>query len=114
MAKVQIPGPLERRDLIEGELAPARALALADAYIEAGRSGEAVAFLAKADAVERLEELCEQAIESGDAFLLQSIAGATGVEPGTDAWRRLAEAADAAGKEQYANLARRQSHVDET
>ena len=38
MAKSRIPGPLERRHLVERELSPAQALRHAEAYLAAGRS----------------------------------------------------------------------------
>ena len=41
----RIPDPLKRRHLVEGDLDPAKALALAEAYLAEGRSQEAVAFL---------------------------------------------------------------------
>ena len=57
MAQSKIPGPLERRHLIEREISADRALAFAEAYLEQSRAVEAVEFLAKAEAPERLAEL---------------------------------------------------------
>ena len=42
MARPKIPGPLERRHLIERELAPAQAIKTAEAYLAEGRAIEAV------------------------------------------------------------------------
>ena len=42
MAQPKIPNPLDRRHLIEKELPAERALALAEAYLEEGRTEEAV------------------------------------------------------------------------
>jgi len=109
MARSKIPKPLERRHLIERELTPAQALKLADAYLEAGRSVEAVEFLRKAGADDRLAELRAEAVRAGDAFLLREVAGAQGEVPEREEWRVLAEAADASGKELYAVEARRQA-----
>jgi hypothetical protein len=50
MADAKIPGPLERRHLLEKELPPAQALAIAEAYLEQDRCVEAVDFLALAAA----------------------------------------------------------------
>ena len=113
MAKSRIPGALERRHLVARELNPAQALRYAEAYLADGRSLEAVDFLSKAGADERLETLWTEALESGDPFLLRAIAGATGREPQREEWRALAEAATSAGKERYAVEARRQAERGE-
>jgi hypothetical protein len=108
LAKHAIPDPLERRHLIERPLEPARALAIADAYAKEERAVEAVAFLRKANAVDRLEALWQQALADGDPFLLREVALALGREPDAAAWRALESAAGAAGKDRYAAEARRQ------
>ncbi len=108
MAKRVIPDPLERRHLIERSLEPARALAIAEAYLADDRGLEAVAFLARAGATERLEALSRAAVEQGDPFLLREVATALGREPDAASWRALAEAAAGAGKDRYAAEARRQ------
>ncbi len=108
MAKSKIPSPLERRHVVEKDLNVKNAMEIADAYIADGRSFEAIDFLSKVEATDRLNELRDLAIESGDAFLFQAIVRAGGEEPDKEAWSRLAEAADAAGKERYADVARRQ------
>ena len=109
MARRRIPDALERRTLVEADLAPERALAIAEAYLDEGREVEAVAFLEKAGARDRLLELQRRAIEAGDAFLLQQVALALGAEPDRVAWDALARAAEAAGKELYAQEARRRA-----
>ena len=108
MAQSKIPNPLERRHLLERDLPAAQALALAESYLEEDRPLEAVAFLVLAEADEKLAELVELAVEMGDGFLLRSLADVRRVQVDPDAWLRLAAAADAAGKETYAALARRQ------
>ena len=113
MAKSKIPGAMERRHLIARQLTPAQALRYAEAYLADGRSLEAVDFLHKAGADERLEALWAEALESGDAFLLRAIAATTGREPRRDEWRALAEAATSVGKERYATEAKRQSERGE-
>ena len=107
MAATKLPNPLERRHLIERELDASRARALADAYLADGRSVEAVAFLSKAGARDALEALAVDAVAAGDVFLMRAIADATGEAPNAERWRELAEAAEAAGKHRYADLARR-------
>ena len=109
MAKGKIPNPLERRHLVERELPEAQALAIAEAYLAEGRSNEAVDFLRLAGAGERLAELRSEAVSSGNAFLLRAVAIAMDAMPERDEWRRLAEAAEAAGKQRYAEEARRQA-----
>jgi hypothetical protein len=108
VAKNSIPDPLERRHLIERPLEPARARAIAEAYLADERAQEAVAFLARAQATDRLEALWRRAIEQGDPFLLREVAAALGREPDVASWRALADAAAGAGKDRYAAEARRQ------
>lgn len=109
MARKSIPDPLQRRVELERNLDAARALRIAEGYLDAGRVQEAVAFLKKAGARERLEALRDEAVGSGDAFLLREVALALGEPPGVATWNALAEAAAAAGKERYADEARRQA-----
>jgi hypothetical protein len=111
MAKNRIPNPLQRRHLLEQDLAPPRALAVAEAYLAEGRSAESLDFLAKAGAEDKLRALEEEAIASGDVFLLREVAQRLGEEPDADRWRRLAEAAEACGKEVYAHEARRMAEA---
>lgn len=110
MAKSGIPNPLERRHLVERDLPADQALAIADAYLEAGRQDEAVAFLRKADAQERLQELADGAVAAGDVFLLTEVSRAQGREPESETWKRLAENARRAGKDAYADTAERHAH----
>jgi hypothetical protein len=109
VAQSRIPNPLERRHLVERELPPAQALRIAEAYLEEGRTIEAVEFLRKAGAEERLGELRRDAIASGDAFLLRGVASAAAAPATRDEWLALADAATAAGKLRYADEARRQA-----
>jgi hypothetical protein len=107
--KSRIPDALERRHLVERELAPAAALRIAEEYLEQGRELEAVDFLRKAGAEERLAELRSGAIARGDLFLLRSVAAASGAPPTRDEWLALAENASAAGRQRYADEGRRQA-----
>ena len=107
MAKKEIPNPLERRHLVERELSPEQAAALADAYLADGRTEEAVAFLAKAGAEDRLQALWAEAAEAGSVFLLKQIAPLLASEPTSDEWQRVADAARANGKDFYAEAAQR-------
>lgn len=109
MAKARIPNALDRRHVVERELGAAQALRIAEAYLEQGRTLEAVDFLRKAGAAERLAALRAEAIASGDAFLLRSVAGAAGEPVRREEWSALAEAAEAAGKQRHAEDARRQA-----
>ncbi len=109
MAKIRIPDPLRRRHLVESELDPARALGLAEAYLAEGRALEAVAFLVKAEACERLSALLEEAVAAGDVFLCREVTAALGEDVDAARWRALAEAAASAGKDHYAQEARRQA-----
>ena len=113
MAKTAIPDPLKRRHLIEQEIDTDQCLAIADAYQAEGRRFEALQFLVKAGASERIAALADEAVESGDAFLLKQIADAQSLEPGPERWAQLAAAADEGGFERYAELARRQAWSSE-
>jgi len=107
MAPTKLPDPLKRRHLLEEDLAPARCLALAEAYLEENRLHEALDFLLKAGETERLRALAGDAVAAGDVFLLREIAARTGEEPDADTWQRLAEAAAAGGRERDAHEAQR-------
>lgn len=107
MARSRIPGPLERRHLLDRPLDASRARAIAEAYLAAGRSVEAVAFLGRAGEAAPLEALADEAIEAGDAFLLEMVSRELETTPGPDRWRRLAENARAAGLLAYAASAER-------
>jgi hypothetical protein len=107
MAKRRIPDPLERRHTVERNLTPEAALALAEAYLEEERAWEAIAFLVKAQARERMAELREEATRAGDTFLVRELSRALGDEPTAERWRAVAEAARAAGKETFAAQAKR-------
>ena len=109
MARPKIPGPLERRHIVERKLGTAQALRYAEAYLAEGRRMEAIDFLRLAGASEQLQALRQEAVESGDVFLLRSVAAATGAEPERAEWLAVAEAAAAAGKDRYAVEARRQA-----
>lgn len=109
MAKTPIPDPLKRRHLVEEDLAPAKALALAEAYLAEGRASEAIVFLEKAEANERLAALRDEAAAAGDVFLLRAAAAALGEDVGAETWARAAEAAEAGGRTRYAREARRQA-----
>ena len=109
MGKNDIPTPLVRRHLLETPLDKTQALRIAEAYLADERTLEALAFLAAAEAWDRLAEVRETVIESGDAFILRGIAEVVGSEPPAEEWERLAAAAEAAGKSVYAETARRQS-----
>lgn len=105
--KLRTPDPLKRRHLVEEALAPARALAIAESYLAADCIFDALAFLKKAGADDRLRALQSEAIARGDLFLVREIAALLGEEPGAAAWNAVADAAAAAGKERYAAEARR-------
>ena len=109
MAKKKLPDPLRRRHMVEQPLDPKRALQIAEAYLEEDRAIEAVAFLLKAEARERLAALREQAVREADAFLLREISTALAEEFDAATWQALAESARAAGKDRYAAEAARQA-----
>ena len=105
---MKIPDAIKRRELVEQKLDAGRALKLAEAYLAKDRVFEALAFLAKANARERLAEVRDEAVRNGDVFLLREASVHLGEEPDAETWRALAAAAAAAGKESYAQEAQRQ------
>ncbi len=107
MAKITIPDPLKRRHLIEQDLDATQCLAIADAYEAEGRIFEALQFLEKAGAKDRLAAHAEAATAAGDAFLLKQIADIQGEDPGAERWSSLAAAAERNGLERYAEMAHR-------
>lgn len=107
--KSAIPNPLERRHLIERQISAEQALRIAEAYLAEQRPWEAIAFLLKADARERLAALREEAVAVGDAFLVRELSRALGDPLPRERWRVVAEAAAAGGKERYAAQAQRQA-----
>jgi len=113
VAKSKIPGPLERRRFIERDMSEAQALALAEAYLAAGRNVEAIEFLCKADAQDRLATLRSEAVQAGDLFLFRAVTQATRQAPQNEEWAALARAAEAVGKDRYATEAIRQAERGE-
>ena len=113
MARAQIPDPLSRRHLVEREMPAAQSLQIAEAYLAEGRRGEAVDFLRKANASDRLDALRGEAIADGDVFLLRQIADATAQPIAREEWQAIARGAESAGKERYAAEARRQAERGE-
>jgi hypothetical protein len=109
VAKSGIPDPLERRLLVERSLSQERALRLAEAYLEVGRVWEAIAFLERAEARDRLQGLRDEAVAAGDSFLVRELSRALGEDPTPARWRETEAAAATAGKERYAAEARRQA-----
>ena len=114
MARSAIPNPLDRRHLIEKNLSEAQALQLAESYLAEGRTVEAIEFLAKADARDKLAELRAAAVAAGDVFLLRAAARALGESPSRAEWSAVAEAAAAAGRDRYAAAGRRQLERDDS
>jgi hypothetical protein len=112
LAKTKLPDPLSRRYLLERELDPARARAVAEAYLAQGREIEAIEFLARGDGRESLAALRAAAVERGDVFLMRAVAQALDEEPDAGTWRALGEAASRAGRERDADTAARLATVD--
>jgi hypothetical protein len=107
MARSKTPGPLKRRHLLEENLTPAKARAIAEGYLAENRPFDALAFLAKAGDTDRLRALAGEAAAQGDVFLVREIGTLVGEEPDAGEWREVARAASAAGKERYATEADR-------
>ncbi|MDJ0865616.1 MAG: hypothetical protein QNK03_05860 [Myxococcota bacterium] len=113
MARSVLPNPLERRHVVERELSAEQALRIAEAYLAEGRGWEAIVFLLKAGASDRLETLRDEAERGGDFFLFRELTRALEDDPPSERWRAVSEAAAAAGKERYAEAAARQAQRGE-
>jgi hypothetical protein len=117
LANLKLPDPLSRRHLLDGDLEPAKALALAQAYLEDDREVEAIDFLAaagpdsNAEAREVLLQLQAVALERGDVFLMRMASLALDEEPSAETWHSLAEAATRAGRLQDVETAERLATV---
>jgi hypothetical protein len=109
MARRVIPDPLRRRHVVESALDAGRSLAIAEAYLEEGRRLEAVDFLRKAEARERLAALRDEAVEEGNVFLLRATTDALGEPPDAGQWERAAARAAATGRALDAAEAERQA-----
>lgn len=107
MARAKAPDPLRRRHLLEGAPEPAKALAVAEAYLAEDRALDAVPFLARAGATEPLEALRTEAVAAGDVFAVREISAALGRPVDGETWRAVAAGAAAAGKDHYATEATR-------
>jgi hypothetical protein len=114
VGRSKLPGPIERRHLIERDLSTAQALRYAEAYLAEGLEVDAIGFLVKAEATDQLDALRARAIEAGDGFLLRAVALETGAPPKPEEWKALAEGATRAGKERYAAEALRQAERGES
>jgi hypothetical protein len=89
-------------------------LRYAEVYLAEGFDGDAIAFLVKAEATDQLDALRGRAIETGDSFLLRTVALETGAPAKPEEWKALAEGATRAGKEHYAAEALRQAERGES
>jgi hypothetical protein len=103
VARSKLPDPLSRRHLVERELPAAQALELANAYLGEGRRVEAVDFLRKAGAADRLAALRAEAIAAATSSCCGAWRGhGHGAErDGGRRWREL----QSAGKDSYAESA---------
>lgn len=108
---MKLPDPLTRRHWLEGNTTPERCVQVAEAYLEAGREAESIAFFQKAEATEPLEALVAKAVAAGDGFLAPQASRAVGRELSTEEWQALGRAAEAAGFERYKELADRQANA---
>ena len=90
-----------------------QSVALADAYLAEGRVQEAIFFLAKAEAWDRLEEIGDRAVAEGDAFLLKQVGDLLKRDYDATSWLSLADSAEACGKQLYAEVARRHARSSE-
>ncbi len=114
MAATRLPNALVRRHLIEKELSAAHALRLGEAYLAEERVVEALVFLRKAGAADRLRAIAEQAKLDGDVFLMRQVAAITGEAPSAADWRTAGEAARERGKLRFAADAERQAGREES
>lgn len=107
MAQTNLPDALSRRHLLEGTLEASKALSIAEAYLAVGREIEAVDFFERAGARDALGELRDLGCERGDVFLVRVVSRALGEEPPPELWKKVGEAALAAGRKSDFETAQR-------
>lgn len=112
MAKTKHPDPLSRRHLLEREIEPSKASAIAKAYLDEGREIEAIDFFAKAEDRDALMKIQEVAVERGDVFLMKAASEGLGEEASTARWEELARRAGELGRNRDAESALRLANVD--
>jgi len=106
MGKGKLPDPLKRREILYGRDTPREALIqYGDLYRNEGRLNDAVEFYGMAGYREGLMELKEVAVQRGDFFLLQQVAGFLDDEIPPEVWRDLGRRALQEGKLSFAQKA---------
>lgn len=105
--------PLERREVVFAVDADLAELGrLGRAYLEAGRTADALDFFDRARDVEGLEKIVRLARESGDTFFFERAVRALGREPDAAEWKELGDIAAARGKEVFAYQAHMRAGID--
>jgi hypothetical protein len=90
-SEIRLPDLKEKaRRLHAKDATPAGLTAQAEQYLEAGWLSDAIDFFDKARDAKGLERVMEQAIETGDAFLLRRCLKCLGKEDKEGDWGRLA------------------------
>ena len=112
MAKTKHPDPLSRRHLLEREIEPSKASAIAKAYLDEGREIEAIDFFAKLEDRGALEKIQSVAVERGDVFLMKAASAGLGEEPSAERWKKLGERAGELGRVRDAESAQRLASID--
>ncbi|MBI4575807.1 MAG: hypothetical protein HY722_06035 [Planctomycetes bacterium] len=98
-----MPDPMRKRELLYGpKVAGEDPTGLGDRFRGAGRLAEALEFYIRAGDRVRAQGLLQQAVEQGDAFLVERAGAAFPDLVDPDLRRRAARAAEGAGKWRYA------------
>ncbi len=101
----QIPGPIEKRDILYGVKKPpvSELLGMAKLFESLGWLSDAADFFSQAAAKPDLSRMRDDAVKVGDAFLVQKTSRLMGeAEPPKDLFLECAKNAEALGKNRYA------------
>ncbi len=101
----QIPGPIEKRDILYGVKKPpvSELLGMAKLFESMGWLSDAADFFSQAASKSDLERMRSSAVKEGDAFLVQKTSRLMGeAEPPKDLFLECAKNAEALGKNRYA------------
>ncbi len=101
-----LPSALERRGLLYGkESRKADHSSIAETYLGAGRTMDALEFFVLAGDTGGIDRIRDLAVKEGDVFLLAQIERLTQIEEDPETWRRIGESSEENGKTAYALMA---------
>lgn len=113
MGKEDALGCLEKRDLLNQPAASVDALKpWADRFFNMGHWSDAIDFYSKINGLDALEKILQVALDEGDLFLYNRVVRVLGIKARREDLVKLAENAEALGKNRFASDALTQGGVD--